>query len=219
MFNDPSAATTNLPMNEYIQPDLGHAARIWWAFFWPTTLISSVLGFALGAALRMLYENTATSAKLILWTSRIGGYAINYAVAMAVMYYVLGKRFRHFRIGLLAASGSGSEELGRTFQRTLRVWWAFTWRTVIYGLVAWVVVAMPMGWFVGIFNPGPAGLSLFGALMGLVLGGGVALFVIYSSILDEELGDFRVCLLPRTSGPLGTTAAVGDPFGAQQTPS
>jgi hypothetical protein len=49
-------------------------------------------------------------------------------------------------------------------------------------------------------------------LLGFVTGGALSLFVIYSNILDEDIGDFRVVLLPRQStvpahNPLATDAA------------
>jgi hypothetical protein len=47
---------------------------------------------------------------------------------------------------------------------------------------------------------------LFWGFLGALVGGAVALFVIFSNILDEEMSDFRVALLPRT--------AVADTLGA-----
>lgn len=212
MFNARSAMDATTPTGEYIQPDLGYALRIWWAFYWPTTLVSSVLGFALGYALRLIYENTAVRAKLILAVSRAGGYLLYYLVAIFVMHYILAKRFRHFRIGLLMHSDVGSQALRRTFKRTLRVWWTYTWRTALYGFVAWIVVALPMGSFVGIFNPGPTVTAIFAGLLGFLLGGGVGLYVIYSSILDEDIGDFHVSLLPLEAGILAPATAVANPM-------
>jgi hypothetical protein len=41
----------------------------------------------------------------------------------------------------------------------------------------------------------------------LVISGAVGLFVIYSNILDEDFGDFRVVLLPREPVPQNAAAA------------
>jgi hypothetical protein len=48
--------------------------------------------------------------------------------------------------------------------------------------------------------------------MQVLLDGAVGAFVIYSSILDEDISNFRVALLPRTA-PTGTFAAPAAPAG------
>lgn len=54
-----------------------------------------------------------------------------------------------------------------------------------------------MSWFLNIFRPGIVFTTLFFLLLGTALNGAFSLFVIYSNILEEEIGDFRVVLLPR----------------------
>lgn len=196
---EPPTGTSSVPgLNDYIQPNLGHALRIWWAYYWPTTLITFVSAYLLGLAIRALYESFVASANLLLPISRYGGYVINYIAAFFVMRYVLGKTFRHFKLGLISnANGSPAQILKPTFTRTLRVWWIFTWRTVLYGILGLAFVLYPMQWFVGIFRPSPLFASLFFFLLGTAVGGALSLFVIYSNILEEDIGDFRVALLPR----------------------
>jgi hypothetical protein len=58
----------------------------------------------------------------------------------------------------------------------------------------------------------PAVTRLIFLLIGFVTGGALSLFVIYSNILDEDIGDFRVVLRPRQNAvtshsPLATDAA------------
>ncbi|MHB8499463.1 MAG: hypothetical protein ACYDCG_01885 [Candidatus Acidiferrales bacterium] len=196
---EPPAGTGSVPtLDDYIQPNLGHALRIWWAYYWPTTLIALVSGSLLGLIVRLLYENFIVSAKPLIPVTKYGGYVINYVAAFFVMRYILGKTFRHFRLGLVSNAGaSPAQMLKPTFARTLRVWWIFTWRTVLYGLLCLALVLYPMGWFVGIFRPSPLFANLFFLLFGTATGGALALFVIYSNILDEDIGDFRVAVLPR----------------------
>ena len=110
------------------------------------------------------------------------------------------------------ASNVPEQKLKPTFARTLRVWWIFTWRTVVYGFLAFALVLYPMGMFVGIFNPGPLFSTLFFWFLRTAVGGAIALFVIYSNILDEDIGDFRVVLRPRqdavrASNPLASDLA------------
>ena len=46
----------------------------------------------------------------------------------------------------------------------------------------------------------PALGQIFSQLMGLVIAGTVRLFVIYSNLLDEDIADFHVGLVPRSVG-------------------
>jgi hypothetical protein len=213
MFDPPAEAHAVPAIDHYIQPNLGHGLRIWWAYYWPTTLITLILGYLLGIVVRALWENFIVCAKALVPVTRFGPYVINYAVALFIMNYVLGKTFRHFRLGLVPSGSMGpADALKPTFARTLRVWWIFTWRTVLYTGLSIVFVTYPMGMFVGLFNPTPNVARLIFLLLGFVTGGALSLFVIYSNILDEDIGDFRVVLLPRQNAvpahnPLATDPA------------
>jgi hypothetical protein len=211
MFEPPAAAHAAPGIDDYIQPNLGHGLRIWWAYYWPTTVITLILGYLLGMAVRALWENFIVSARALVPVTRFGPYIINYVVALFVMHYVLGKTFRHFRLGLVPSGSAGlAETLNPTFARTLRVWWIFTWRTVLYTVLSIVFVTYPMGMFVGLFKPSPLVANLIFLLLGFVTGGALSLFVIYSNILDEDIGDFRVVLLPRQdAAPAHSPLATG----------
>ena len=200
MFDPPAGVHAAPASDSYIQPNLGHGLRIWWAYYWPTTAISLILGYLMGMAVRALWENFIVSARALVPVTRFGPYVINYVVALFIMRYVLGKTFRHFRLGLVPSGTVGpAETLKPTFVRTLRVWWTFTWRTVLYTVLSIVFVTYPMGMFVGLFKPSPLVANLVFLLLGFVTGAALSLFVIYSNILDEDIGDFRVVLLPRES--------------------
>jgi hypothetical protein len=213
IFDAPHAASSFPPsLSNYIQPNLGHGLRIWWAFFWPSTLIVAFLAFILNFWLRWLYENANAPASLIGPAMKFSPYILNYVVALFVMYYILHKNFRHFRIGLLSnRGGEGSELLEPTLRRTVRVWWSYSWRTLIYGLIAVFVTAIPRGVFVGLFGWNRRLEVLVATLVGIALGGAVGLFVIYSNILDEDFGDFRVCLLPRSEAKVAPATPAANP--------
>ena len=68
---------------------------------------------------------------------------------------------------------------------------------------------LPFTWYAGILGPSPLLIALVSLVLGFAIGAAVSLFVIYSSILDEEFGDFRVCLLTRRDTSPATNAAAG----------
>lgn len=210
IFNAPSVTSAAAPPSNYIQPTLNHGLRIWWAYYWPTTLVVAVLSFCVAYWLRVLYQDLVVSATVFIWVARLQSYVLTYLVAIFAIHYVLRRPFRRFRIALVSPSVAGTtERLAVTARRGLRVWWTFTWRTVVYVVIAYVVVIMPLGWFVGIFAPGPIFTAVFFLLVGIVINGVISLFIIYSNILDEDFRDFRVVLLPRE--PVARDAAAAAP--------
>jgi hypothetical protein len=211
MFNDPSATSAALPTDEYIQPNLGHALRVWWAFYWRTSLISGVFAFGAAYGLRMLYENTAVRALWIGWAMKLAPYALFYGVAIFVIRSILHKKFRHFRIGLSPSATPGSRSvLEPTLNSALRVWWVYSWRAVLFSFVAVVLVSYPMGIILGLFAPGPMVMGLFSTALGFFVSAGVGLYVIYSNILDEDIANFHVCLLPRGAVAAASAEVVPD---------
>ncbi len=206
MFEAPSRAPASpLPDSSYIQPNFGHGLRIWWAFYWPATLISGFLLIVVDSWLRKLYEDMVLPASVVGPISKVDTFVLSYAVAFFVMYYILRKNFRHFRIGLLSNGGSeGAQPLSPTFGRTLRVWWTYSWRTLLYSAIAWIAAVLPLSSFARVFNSSRLFTSIFEGLLALSVSAAVGLYAIYSNILDEDIAGFRVCLLPRqpvTSSP------------------
>jgi hypothetical protein len=76
LFNAPSAPSASLPQRDYIQPNLGHGLRIWWAYYWPTFLISSFVIGVLMVLLRKAWENLVVSGHVVLWANRILPYVV-----------------------------------------------------------------------------------------------------------------------------------------------
>lgn len=196
----------------YIQPTFGHALRVWWALYWRTFAIAVVFIAITTYRLREIYEDTLVSAKVIFWASKLNPYVFFYLVAFFVMRFVLHKRFRHFRIAVWPIGGQPVYDSTKpTLSLTLRVWWAYSWRTVIYSLVGTVVVGFPIGLTLGLFAPPPAVLFLFRLVLSIVVEAGVGLYVIYSKILDEDFAEFHVGLLPIES-PVPMDAQPLPPF-------
>ena len=198
-FDAASLERPSPPQENYIQPNLGHGLRIWWAYYWPTSLISFIIIVVLSILLRKAWENDVLSTQVVRWANPILPYVVVAAVSMLGIWRILGKKFHTFSIALLPrAPASGGEPLPRSFQRTLRVWWEFIWRSVVYSVILRFAGSIALGMTVGILA------SLGGPMRAIVpfvsqvlIDGAVGLFVIYSGILDEEFGDFRVTLVPR----------------------
>jgi hypothetical protein len=198
MFDSPSPAPAATQETSYIQPTFSDGLRIWWALFWPTTLIAGILTAALHYSLRRVYQNSDIPGSVLSPIMRFDPYALTYIVALFVMDYVLEKNFRHFRLGLLSnRGGEGAQLLPVTLGRTLRVWWTYSWRSLIYRLILAFITTIPMGVILGLFTRMPVAHALVQFLAGISIEGAAGLFVIYSNILEEDFGDFRVCLLPR----------------------
>jgi len=199
LVNAASAPSQSSPLDNYVQPSLGHGLRIWWAYYWRTSLVSLfVVGF-LTFLLRKAWENLLIPGHVILWFSWILPYVVVYGFSIFTIRYVLGKSFRSFRVALLPRDPlSGTEALSRSFGRTIRVWWAFCWRTVVYSLIVRFAGSVALGFTIGILSSMSRAMATWVPIIAqVVIDGAVGLFVIYSAILDEEFADFRVALLPR----------------------
>jgi hypothetical protein len=136
---------------------------------------------------------------------QVGPIVASLAAAFFVMHYVIKKKFRGFRIRLAAGE---QYELEPTRARTTRIWWTYAWRSLLYTVIATFVANIPLSFVLmaaAAVSPGFLRFAQF--LTGLVLNGVVGLFVIYSSILDEDIAGFRVGLVPRDTPPLAVPAS------------
>jgi len=71
MFDDASPSLASATLEDYIQPTLNHGLRVWWAYYWPTSLISFVLIAMISVALRVAWRNALLSANFVRWASSI----------------------------------------------------------------------------------------------------------------------------------------------------
>jgi hypothetical protein len=94
------------------------------------------------------------------------------------------------------AAGPGTGFLEPTFKRSARIWWAWVWRSVIFGGAA------------GLF--GSLVLSLSGVLdrvsekTGQYLGAGIGIALaipvgiwVFQMVLEKDFGEFRIRLVPK----------------------
>jgi len=198
----------------YIRPSFNHALRIWWAFFWQTTLISAILAAAIEfGMLGVVYQHRNVRGNPIGPIMRFMPYVISYAVAFFIMEYILHKNFRHFRIGLISYGGKFTPHtMPATLARTVRVWWTYSWRTAIWRLVIFFVASIPISALLGIFTGTPAAQAVVRIVVIIVIDAAAGLFVIYANILDEDFGDFRVSVLPLRNDPAASALPVATPI-------
>lgn len=198
MFNAPSPSSA-APDRNYIQPTLNHGLRIWWAYYWPTTVASGLLTFSGAYCIRVLYQRvmiSGSSARPLLIALP---YASTAFIGLLIFRYLLGKRFRHFRLALLPREmNADAVPLRVSWNRSTRVWWTFTWRSILYAIVLSFLLNISLGIFLGMLRESsPVLAALIPVIEGLIIAAAVGLFIIYSNVLDEEFSDFRVALLPR----------------------
>ncbi len=197
-----AARDSRSPYDSYIQPTLGHGLRIWWALYWRTSVIGVLLVLAVGDVAEILSRNglLTSGARTAIVTA--SAYVLTFVAAYFVMHYVVRKRFRGFRVILSPAAAAGvGPELEPTRRRTTRIWWTYTWRSLIYLVLLSIAANIPLGAFlfaVGAISVKWVPVARF--VVSMVLNGAVGLFVIYSNILDEDIAGFRVGLAPATDG-------------------
>ena len=201
MFDSPRPASTAAPADNYIQPTLSHGLRIWWAFYWRTLLATILLVAAVAKILPLVAE--APAARLIL---RYGVYFFYYSAAFFMIAFILRKNFRDFRIALLShRGGDGAQPLRPNFQRVARVWWTFSWRSLLYRLIATFVISFPLGWIVGFiahFLPGRASVALLNFAVQVLIDAAVGMFVSIPASSTKTSPIFAWLLIPSTPSPI-----------------
>jgi len=218
MFDEPRAVQPVPRLANYIQPTLADGLRVWWAFYWRTLLLSYVTAISLNFGIRAVWSAGLMPAgitRISAFVIRYDSYPIYYGFAFVALAIVLRKTFRGFRIALLSNYGAeGAQALPPTFARTARVWWTFCWRAVVYRVILAVAATFPLSWVIGflaaLVHSEPVAVIL-NVIAQVVLDAAVGAFVIYSNILDEDISDFRVALVPRADA----TGAVATPNAAK----
>jgi hypothetical protein len=80
---------------------------------------------------------------------------------------------------------------------------------VVYKIIALVAASMALGFLRGLFAavlPGAVSAALINMAVQIVIDAVIGAFVIYSSILDEDISDFRFALLPRIVATAGVAS-------------
>lgn len=198
----PQEAGISYSTREWITPTFSHALRVWWAYYWPTWLIAAAIQFGAGVGLFAMARAGDLTPDEQTWILRVMPFVATAAVGLFVFQYLLTARFGNFRIAIFPATyGENQLSLPPTFAHGTRIWMAFTWRAILFSVIAGFFVTFPLNAIVAIVTFGTMPPLVAAVLVGALLNGGVGLFVMYSSILDEEFGTFSVRLVPRQPGP------------------
>jgi hypothetical protein len=215
MSNIPSMSGTTAAIpagvthdSKYVHPTFNYALRIWWAFYWPVNLAIFIAAAGIGGAQTLFLNMGIGSPVLWLGVLFLVVFAVGIVVSYFVMDYVLGKKFRHFRVAMVASSDPQNPQIvERSFERVIRVWFAYWWRSILFGLILSFVTSLPVGILLAAFTRLPRVHAVASALVQVALNGMVGLYIFYNNIIDEKFGDCHVTLLPRDAAPSTPTQA------------
>jgi hypothetical protein len=181
----------------YIQPTFRHALRIWWAFYLPWALGSTLIDVGWRSSISV---------------SSLGPMLFSAALSYYVMYYVLSKRFRDFRVALVDEKDfSHLREVPRTFDCVVRIWWAYTWRVWLTLYVAGGSIYLLLSSATHAIVLSQTTRAVLDVAIYVVCAGAAGLYVFYDTILDDAFSGARVCLLRREMGASNTQANAASP--------
>ena len=79
----------------------------------------------------------------------------------------------------------------------LKVWWAFLWRAAAGAVAGGFVIGVLLGFAARFTGMGPRAVKNLSAFLGLAIGLGVSIEVMYR-VLRKRFTDFEIALLPRS---------------------
>jgi hypothetical protein len=94
------------------------------------------------------------------------------------------------------AAGTGAGFLEPTFKRAARIWWAWVWRSVVFGGAAGMFGSVVLS-LSGILNRVSENTGKYlGVALGIALAVPVGVWV-FQMILEKDFGEFRLRLVPK----------------------
>ena len=94
------------------------------------------------------------------------------------------------------AAGAGTRFLEPTFKRTARVWWAWVWRSALFGGAAGVFGSLVLGVSGVLEHISEKAGQYLGLALGVALAVPVGIWV-FQVILEKDFGEFRIRLVPK----------------------
>jgi len=95
-----------------------------------------------------------------------------------------------------SAAGPGAGFLQPTFKRAARIWWAWVWRSIVFGGAAGLFGSVVLN-LSGILNRiSQSAAQYLGAAVGVAMAVPVGIWV-FQMILEKDFGEFRIQLAPK----------------------
>jgi hypothetical protein len=94
------------------------------------------------------------------------------------------------------AAGPGAGFLQPTFKRAARIWWAWVWRSVVFGGAAGLFGSMVLNLSGVLDRISEKAGQYLGAGIGVALAVPVGIWV-FQMVLEKDFGEFRIGLVPK----------------------
>jgi hypothetical protein len=94
------------------------------------------------------------------------------------------------------SAGPGAGFLDPTFKRAARIWWAWIWRSVVFGGAAGLFGSLVLNLSGILEHISERAAQFLGAAIGVALAVPVGIWV-FQMVLEKDFGEFRIRLMPR----------------------
>lgn len=198
----PITTGADASLTPYVQPSFNYALRIWWAFYWPLSLVLflTFAGFYFVSA-ELMHRRLMVHGQLDMRSTFVA-VGIGWVASYFSMHHVVAKKFSHFRTGLVSyADLQKPAEVARTVALVFPVWIAYFWRNLIYSYVVNWIVMIPVNVILAVFSRVPMVHGILVFATQIALNGAVGLYIFYNNVIDERINDVEVTLLPLGVAP------------------
>jgi hypothetical protein len=96
------------------------------------------------------------------------------------------------------AAGPGTGFLEPTFKRSARIWWAWVWRSAVFGGAAGLFGSLVLGLSGILARVSEKTGQYLGVAIGVALAIPVGIWV-FQMVLEKEFGEFRIRLVPKAA--------------------
>jgi hypothetical protein len=96
------------------------------------------------------------------------------------------------------AAGPGTGFLEPTFKRSARIWWAWVWRSAVFGGAAGLFGSLILGLSGILARVSEKTGQYLGVAIGVALAIPVGIWV-FQMVLEKEFGEFRIRLVPKAA--------------------
>ena len=101
---------------------------------------------------------------------------------------------------MATAAGSEAGFLEPTFKRAARIWWAWVWRSVVFGGAAGLFASATLSLSGILEHISEKAGQVVSMAAGLALAVPIGIWV-FQMVLEKDFGEFRLRLVPRAAPP------------------